>query len=159
MAIDLSALMTQTVDGPMSTNITPVPEGDYVARIDDSPEWLVLEEFEGKKESTKGKTFVRGTLYWLILDEGLKASMKRDVIRVRDPGFLDFRPDGSLDNGQDKNVWLGQRRAAFNLNDGQFQISMLKGLGPALIKVKQRADEKNPENKFSEVTRVAPLGR
>lgn len=153
---DANAFLNQTVDGPMATYLPPPPEGEYLARIGSEPDDVKIDSVPGKKDPSK--TYVRLTLMWDIIDEALKATLGRDRIRVRD-GFLLDTENGQLKSGPDDNTALGSRREAVGLNDGTFNISMLRGAGPAMIRLSHRADPNDPQRKYTEVSRVASLTR
>ena len=86
--------------------------------------------------------------------------LQRDKIRVRDQFFLDIDPiTGQLKNGPEDNVSLGQRREALGLNGvGAFSPSMLRGAGPAMVKIVHRPDDRDPTRKYAEIGRCARLG-
>lgn len=157
MTFDASAFLNQTVEGPMATNIAPPPEGEYLARVGAEEDDVKVEAFPGKKDPSK--TFYRVTLVWDIIDEALKAKLERDTIRVRDQFFLDVdSTTGVIKTGPDDNVALGQRREALNMNDGTaFALGSLRGKGPAIIRIKHRADENDPQRKYAEIARVVRM--
>lgn len=149
----IDALLNQTVEEPLETRITPVPEGDYIAQPDGPP---TLESFQGKKDPSK--SFIRLTMIWDIQDEGLKASLNRTEVKVRQQFIIDLDSNGKLATGPDKNVRLGQLFEAGGLNAGGASIAQLGNIGRCLIRVKQRADESDPETKYSEVSKVVKAG-
>ena len=67
--------------------------------------------------------------------------------------------DGVVRFGKNQNWKLGQVREAVSQNsDGEpWNPSMLKNAGPALLKVKQKADKNDPSKMNSNVVSVAPL--
>ena len=158
MTFDATAFMNQTVEGPMATFVAPPPEGEFMARVGSEEDDVKIDTFAGKKDPSR--TFVRMTLVWDIIDENLKAQLQRDKIRVRDQFFLDIDPiTGQLKNGPEDNVSLGQRREAVGLNDGSpFSIPMFRGRGPAMLRIRHRANDKDPQIKYAEVARVVKLG-
>ena len=158
MTFDASALLNQTVEGPMATQVKPIPEGEYMARIGSEEDDVKIESFAGTKDPSK--TYYRLTLMWEIIDENLKAALERDKITVRDQFLLDVDPiSGQLKTGPDDNVSLGQRREAVGMNDGSpFSIPMFRGKGPAMLRIRHRANDKDPQIKYAEVARVVKLG-
>lgn len=158
MTFDATAFMNQTVEGPMATFVAPPPEGEFMARVGSEEDDVKIDTFAGKKDPSR--TFVRMTLIWDIIDENLKAQLQRDKIRVRDQFFLDIDPiTGQLKNGPEDNVSLGQRREALGLNGvGAFSPSMLRGAGPAMVKIVHRPDDRDPTRKYAEIGRCARLG-
>jgi hypothetical protein len=153
---DLDAFMSTTIDSPMATYNPPAPEGEVLARVGDAQDDLKVESIQGKKDPTK--TYVKITMMWDVIDEAYKLAAGRDKIRVRDSFLLDTE-NGQLKTGPEANVALGSRRAALGLNDGSFNINMLRGAGPAMIRISHRADPNDNSRKYAEVSRVAPLGR
>lgn len=153
---DADAFMNQTVEGPMATYLPPPPEGEYMARIGTEADDLKIESIQGKKDPTK--TYVRLTLMWEIIDEALKAALGRDKIRVRDGFLVDVDPmTGLLKTGPEDNTALGSRRDALNLNDGSFNIGMLRGAGPCMVRISHRADPNDPVRKYAEISRTAKM--
>lgn len=147
------AFLNQTAAGPMSTAIVPCPEGEFKFIIDDSDKAIKFNEFT----SDKG-TFHTMEVLCKCLDENLKATLKRDNITVPIKMFLDLNADASgLDTSEGKNVQLGRLRAALDQNDGTWAPAMLKGKGPFMGKVTQRADKNDPTIKYAEITRVAKI--
>jgi hypothetical protein len=153
---DFSALLNQNVDAPMSTQMKAVPEGEYLARIED----FKLDSIPVKKGERAGTDLPMLRITWSILDEGLLNSLEREKVTVRQDMFLDIDPlTGGLDTTEGKNTRLGQLRLALGQNDPgkTWNLAHLRGAGPAYIKVSIRSDEKDPERKFNDVVRVAPL--
>lgn len=153
------AFLEQTTEAAMSTSMTVCPEGEYMARVGSEPGDVKAESIQGKKDPTK--TYVQVTLMWEILDENVKAALKREKLTVRDRFFVDRDSvTGMLAVGPDVNVTLGARRAALGLNtDAPFNIGMLRGAGPAMIKVKNTSDERDKTRKYAEVERATALQR
>lgn len=161
MSFDADTFLTQTIDAPLSEFVEPIPEGDYPAMIDDFDSSAVEQvEFTYKKGPNAGSpgTMTKLTINWVIQDEALKARLDRDKVTARQQIILDIADNGGLDFGKGKNVTLGQLRAAVGQNAaGAWSIMNLRGAGPAMIHVGHRQDKNNPERKYAEVTRVAPL--
>lgn len=155
MTFNAEDFMSQTVSGPMSTSLPLVPEGEYRATIGVEADDVKLELIQGKKDPTK--TYPRLTLLWKITGENVNQSLARETITVRDQFLLDTTDSGQLDTGEGRNVSLGQRRAAVNLNDGPFSLQNFRGAGPALIRVTHRSNPNDPSVKYAEVSRVVAL--
>lgn len=149
---DYSHLLQQSVEAPLATQMEPVPEGEYLARIEDLD--LGVAEWNDKN-SGEPRSAPRLTLTWDVIDEGLKANLGREKITVRQQFLLDVTPSGQLDTGKDRNVRLGRVAEAVGLNGVGFQLPQLKGSAPALIRVRHRADRDDPEIKYPEVATVA----
>ena len=144
--------LNQTTAEPMATSFQLIPEGEYLARLGTEPDDIKVESVQGKKDPSK--TYVRLTLQWDILDENLKQALGRDRIRIRDQFLIDVdSTTGLLEFGPDRNISLGQRRAALKLNDGTFSLAMFRGAGPAMIRV-----GRDSTGKYAEVSRVVAIG-
>lgn len=148
------AFLNQTASAPMATSVTPCPEGEFKFVIDDSDKAIKFNEFT----SDKG-TFHTMEVLCNCLDDGVKAKLGREKVMVPIKMFLDLDASGSgLSTEPDKNVQLGKLREALGQNDGSpWAPAMLKGKGPFMGKVTQRADKDDPTIKYSEIKRVARL--
>jgi hypothetical protein len=151
------SFLEQTTGAAMATSMTVCPEGEYLARIGDEPDAVTATSIQGKKDPTK--TYVQVTVLWEILDENLKATLKRTSIKVRDRFFVDIDPVTKLlAVGPDVNVTLGARREALGLNsDAPFSIGMMRGKGPAMVKVVNTTDERDKTRKYAEIARATRL--
>lgn len=145
--MDLSHLLNAAPTEALATQMTPVPEGDWMASIDD---------LTFKQVKTKNGDRPVMTVTWEIHDEGLKAQMDREQIMVRQDLWLDLDETGGLATGQDMNVALGRLRQVFGQNEPGVPLGALKGTGRVLIHVKHRKVE-GRDGVFQEVDRVAPL--
>ena len=155
MTFNAEDFLSQSVEGPMSTRIAPVPEGEYEATIGSEQNDVSVEMIQGRKDPAK--QYPRLTLLWKIRNQPINQELGRDEITVRDQFLLDVNADGQLDTGPDRNVYLGSRREAVGLNDGAFSPAQFRGAGPALIRVTHRSNDKDPSIKYAEVSRVVPL--
>ncbi len=158
MTFDATAFMNQTVDAPMATYVAPPPEGECLARVGSEEDDVKIESFPGKKDPSK--TYVRVTLMWDVVDEAYKALAGRETIRIRDQFLLDIDDvTNQIKTGPEDNVALGQRREALGLNTSMgFSLSQLRGAGPAMIRIKHRADDRDPQRKYAEIGRVVKMG-
>ncbi len=158
--LDASAFLDQTVDGPLSTSVPAVPEGEYKMMISgdgDITTWFGEATWKDKLtgEDRSSPTL---TIPVEILDDTLRQSMKRDKVTSRIKMFLDMTPDKKLDTSEGKNVRLGALRAALGQNEGSgWTFARLKGAGPFIGRVTQRSDQKDPSIKYDEVSRVSKL--
>lgn len=147
--MDFSHLLNAPVPGAMETQYTPVPEGDYLARI---------ENLEVRSVETKNGVSPVARLTWVILDESLRASMERDQIQVYQDLWLDLDTTGALSRGKDKNVGLGRVRRAVGQNDtADWNLGLLKGSTPCMVHIGHRQDKNDPERIYAEVKRVASV--
>jgi hypothetical protein len=155
---DASAFLNQTVDGPMSTSIPAVPEGEYkmiVSSDGDIAEWFSTANWNDKNTG-EAKSVPTVTIPVEIVDDALRAKLGREKVTCRIKMFLDMK-DGKLDTSEGKNVRLGALRAAVGQNVPGWNFAQLKGAGPFIGRVTQTSDKKDPEIKYSEVTRVSKL--
>ena len=123
-------LLNATSTQPMSTELPPVPEGDYLAMVS---------KLNIREPKTEGQSPILEN-YWKIDDPKNSAAHNRTV---RQSIFLDMAPDGkTLKDGPSDNIGLGRVRKALGQNNkGQkWNIRMLEG-GVARIHVKHRAGE------------------
>lgn len=160
MSFDPESFMQQTVDAPMATEFLVVPEGEYQAIIGDfDSDAFKSFDFTYKKGPRAGEpgSMTVFNCPFKIQDAALKASMERDEVTAYGRFTLDFEADGSLSTKEGRNVTLGQLRAAVGQNQPGWTFSQLRGQGPVMVKVTHRSDDKNPERKYAEVTRVAPI--
>lgn len=155
MSFNAEAFLNQTIEEPMSTKTLVCPEGEFRAFVDDGDKAIQFREFAGKDGNPPSFQCV---VLFSILDESVKTFLKREKALVPMNVWLDMKEDGSgLDLSEGKNVGLGRLRKALNQNSGAWSPLMMKGKGPVMIKVGQRADKNDPEVKYAEVTRVAGI--
>lgn len=154
---DADTFMNETIDEPMATALQSVPEGEYVAFIGDfTSEAFKTIEFKDKNGQDQTRQVLE--IPFLIDDDNLKAQLGREQVTHRESFWLDFDANGKLDTGPDKNVSLGKLRAALNQNgNGPWSPAMLKNMGPLRIVIKTRADKKDPEKKYTNITKYAPI--
>jgi hypothetical protein len=133
MTIDLKQFMNTTFSGGSNaTARRPVPVGEYKAVIDD----VELETFPGKKDPSK--TYLRCTVSYNILDEGVKKALDRKadqkVVAV-DGWLVDLTDAGDIDFGPDRNTNLGKLREATGCNKPGDEWSF-PGFKGKVVKVK-----------------------
>lgn len=146
---DKESFLNSTVTGANETKVTPVPEGEYTAMIDD------LDIRTGEKD---GKPWASLSIKWYIPDEQLKALLGMEHPTVTDSIFLDME-NGKLAFGPNKNVRLGRIREAAGQNDPKkpWSFAMLKGAGPVKIKVGSRPATDGSGDSYPTVERVAKV--
>jgi hypothetical protein len=140
-----------TVETPFETHRTTLPPKDnYLGVIDN----IVTRVVETKGQGAR----VVLDVTWEILDDEVKAQLNLPKATVRQTVWLDFDETGKLARGINQNIQLGQIRDAVGQNTpGAWAPRLLKGAGPARLKVSERPDEKNPTIKYNDVDRVARL--
>lgn len=149
---DADAFMNQTIDAPMETGLAGVPEGEYVAMIGD------FDSSAFKTIRTKNGDRPVLEIPFMINDDALEAKMGRKMSH-RETYWLDFDDNGKLAVGPDKNTRLGSLRKALGQNvAGQpWSPSMLRNMGPLRIAIKTTTDKNDPEKKYTNITRYAPI--
>lgn len=140
-------LLSSSVSGAMSTNLAPIPEGEFHAVITD----VVLRDFTYRKGENSGMTGYALDVSWEINDDQVREQLKRTPT-VRQSMILDLNGD-SLDLSEGRNVALGRLRKATNQNEPgkPWSPNMLKG-AVAIIQTKQRMDG---DTIYTDVARVA----
>lgn len=145
--LDPDQFLSGSVNGAMSTAITPVPEGEFQAVATD----VTLREFEYRRGDKAGTTGYALDVTWEISDDNVRTQLGRTPT-VRQSMILDLNGD-ALDMSDGKNVGLGKLRKAVGQNqEGRpWSPVMLKG-AVAVIQVKQRMDG---DTIYTDVARVA----
>ena len=140
-----------------STELLPVPDGDYTAVSDPITEKSFI-QFDIKNGDRAGQKGLMLKLMWNINDEGgqLKELLGR-APKVVQTIMLDVKPDGTLEFGKGRNVELGRTREALGQNgNGQpWAFSMLGGK-VAKIDVKTSINPKDQKS-YTNATKVAKL--
>jgi len=142
---DPDTFLGQEVDAPMPTRYPTIPDGDYVGSISK----IAAREFSDN---------IVLDVTWELQDAELAEQIGMDRITVRQSVFLDVDADGTVAEGDNKNVSLGRLRSALNQNDGTpWNFNMLVGAGPATVHVVSKPAKDDPETIYNNVTRVNPL--
>jgi hypothetical protein len=144
---DPNAFLNATIEEANSTEMTPVPEGEYLAIADK----VTVVPWQKKDGSDSG---LKLQIIWDIQDENVKALLERSKITVRQDQMLDLTETGGLALGKGQNVGLGRLRTAVGLNEpGQpFSFAMIQGQ-VAKVLVKHRMGDQ-AEQIFAEVRGV-----
>lgn len=132
------------------TKIIPVPVGEYLAVVKE----VKVRPWQSKADPSKAGIAL--DLQWTIDDHGVKQTLGRDEVNVKQGVMLDLTEGGGgLDMGKGKNIGLGRLREACGLNTpGQpFSVTMLTGR-MARIKVEHRVDGENLYAEVKQVTRA-----
>jgi hypothetical protein len=141
--------LDMTVTDSNDTKTIPVPAGEYIAIVEE----VKCRQWQSKKDpSMSGLTL---DIQWSLDDAGVKETLGRDKVTVKQGIMLDITDSGGLDMGKGRNVGLGRLRDALGLNvPGQpFSFSMLSGR-VAKVKVEHRIDG---DNLYAEVKGVAKM--
>jgi len=116
------------VEGEMSTEFTPIPEGEFNAIV------------SGVK-AREAKGHVMLDVSWDIDDAAVAEATQRDKNTARQTLFLDMTESGGMDMGKGKNIQLGKLREALGQNGpGAWSPSMLEGK-VAKVKIAHRMYE------------------
>jgi len=156
-SFDADVFMNTTVDEPMATALSSVPDGEYVAMIGDfdSSAFKTI-NYKDKDGNPVSRQVLE--LPFLIDDAALKAQLGREQVSHRETYWLDFTADGRLDTGPDKNVSLGKLRDVLGQNtNAPWAPGMLRNMGPLRIKIVTRQDKKNPDKSYTNITKYAPI--
>lgn len=160
---DASTFMQQTVDGPLETEYTLVPEGEYLMTIDDFDEKAFEKiEFEYKKGDKAGTpgTMTKFNVPFVVQDDKVKQELARDKVVVTKQIILDLDDAGGLSKDKNKNIELGRIRQAAGQNDsGPWSPANLRGAGPMMGKIVHREFERKDgtKGKRAEIDRVVRI--
>lgn len=136
-----------TLDEPLSTVATPVPEGTYRGQVDN----VTARRIDGPTPR------IICEVTWELLDEAVRAELERDKVTVRQDIWLDLDSNGALDKSKGKNVGLGRLREALGQNEmSGWTFSSMKGQ-MATVRVSHRSDKDDPTIKYAQVARVTAL--
>jgi hypothetical protein len=156
---DADAFMSTNVDAPLHTSLQSVPEGEYTAMIGDFDSTAFRTVTVSNK--TPGLSQDRPVLDipFIIQDDALKLRLGREQVTHRETFWLDMTAGGTLDTGPDKNVRLGQLRAALSQNSPgvPWKPSDLRNMGPVRIVIKTTTDKNDPDRKYTNVTKYAKI--
>lgn len=159
---DVNAFLNSTAQ-PMATKFEVPPEGEFKMMIGDDAKMLAPKEIKWTDSDGKDRVFHQMELYASVLDDKVKQQLGRDKVLVRMRVNLDFVA-GSLeagkpvlDNGVNKNVFLGQIRDALGQNTADWTPAKLLNAGPFIGKISHTSDKKNPSIKYADVTKVAKI--
>ena len=145
---DVSKIMATTFEDANSTQSIPVPEGEYLARV---------EKVDVRVINTKNGDRAILTVVWVPEDSDgrIKTATGRDRASVKQDLFLDLTPESNLDMGKGMNSRLGVLREALSQNTPgrPWGFNMLVG-NMARILVTHRQTDDGP---FADVKSVTKL--
>lgn len=148
---DPATFLDATVSQPFTAR-SPLPEGDYVAVVND----VVSRNWTGVKDPTKSGvaldvTFTVEVPFDLQKELGLATSS----LKMTDSILLDLTLNGAIDDGPGKNRKLGQYREAVDLNKKGDEFTIRQLVGKNLkVKVKHNIWEGKIQEKVSGVTKL-----
>jgi hypothetical protein len=157
MSFDPDAFMNMPAD-PMKTNYENIREGEFLFMIEE----VKFDEMKWNDKNTGEPRSVPLLRLTCVLMDGNggaeeKARLGRDKLTVRADLTLDLDSNGKMDGGPNKNVKLGQLRAALGQNTPGWTPSQFQGAGPFVGKVTHRSDKNDPTKKYAEISRFAPV--
>lgn len=157
MSFDPNAFMNMPAE-PMKTTYENVKEGEYVFMIEE----VKFEEMKWTDKNTgepRSAPLMRLNCVMMDSKGGAeeKARLGRDKIIVRADMTIDTNSSGGFDFGPNKNVKLGQLRAALGQNNAGWTPAALQNAGPFIGKVTHRADKSDPQKKYAEISRFASI--
>ncbi len=157
MAFNADQFASAAVD-PLPTQYEVVPEGEFPFIIDSDPKQLTPRHIKwNDKDTGEAREFYQLELNCLCQDDKIKAKLGRDRVPVRLRINLDLNENGGLAVGANKNVMLGQLRAALNQNTPGWTPAALLGAGPFIGKVAHSSDKKDATKKYADISRVAKV--
>lgn len=147
MSFDKEAFLATSIEGELETSYTPLPDDDYEGFIDD------IEVGEINDDPVLFLTIA-------LTDQKAVEFMEREKPTIRETVFLDINENGGLEMGKNKNVKLGQYRAAAGQNTGKpWAPGQLRGAGPLLLKIVRKPDKDDPEKVYNRIVKVTAAGR
>ena len=153
--LDPSLFLSTTTTESTSTQLDPVPKGEFLA-LSEPVTQESFQSFDIKKGENAGKKGWRLNVVWKITDEAAGEYKGR---KVRQQLWLELTSDGAgIDMGKGKNISLGRLREALgqNTNGQPWNPSML-GSQPARISVVQRLDDNDSSKIYNDVEAVAKI--
>jgi len=108
--IDANQFMNAVFTEANATRRSPVPPGEYKGVVED----VSLETIQGRKDPSK--QYLRCNITWALDDSSLRSLYGRDRVTIVDSFLIDLTETGSLDFGENRNITLGQRREALDMN-------------------------------------------
>jgi hypothetical protein len=163
MTFNPETFMQSTVDAPLSTEYLLVPEGEFVATIDDfDSSAFEQQDFTDKKGAKAGTpgSMTKFNIPFVIQDDKVKQEMSRDKVVITKQVILDLDENERLLTDKGRNVELGRVRAAAGQEDKTpWGFMDLRGAGPMMIKVVHRTFDRKDGTKGTraEVDRVVKI--
>lgn len=149
---DKETFLSAEVTGANDTTYPTIPPGEYPAIA----KKLDSRQFPGTQDPTKIYTSL--DIIWAIDDVGVKEATGLPEPTCRQSIFLDLNEAGQLDMREKKNVQLGRLREALGLNDPEKAFSFAQIAGqPAIVRIEHSPNKNDPENPYSNVTKVAQV--
>ena len=144
---DPNAFLDQVIEEVGSTEIIPIPAGEYMATIDKTE----IAQWSKRDDPTISGLKLKVT--WSLEDQAVRELLNREKVTVVQDIMLDMTDTGSLDMGKGRNVELNRLRAAIDLNVSGFSFNQLDGR-MARITVKHDPDKTDPQKFYTRVKSV-----
>ena len=144
---DPNAFFDQVVESAGSTEVVPIPAGEYLATIDKK------EVAQWSKKDDPSISGLKLKVTWSLEDQPVRDLFGRDKVTVVQDIMLDLTDHGTLDMGKGRNVELNRLRAAVDLNVSGFSFHQLDGR-MARVTVKQDQDRNDPQKFYARVKAV-----
>jgi hypothetical protein len=162
---DPSLFMQETIDVPLDTEFKQVPPGEYKAMVGDfTSEAFKQYEFEYKRGPRQGQpgTMTKFGCPFVLDAPQVAADLNREKVLAYKDYILDIDDGGRIETGINKNVELGQLRAAAGQKDRTpWSIGMLANSGPLMVRVVHESikdkEGKDTGKKRAVVDKVAPI--
>ena len=144
---DPNSFFEQVITEIGSTEVVPIPAGEYLATIDKK------EVTTWQKKDDPSVSGLKLKITWSLEDQAVRDLLGRDKVVVSQDIMLDITETGSLDMGKGRNVELNRLRAAVDLNVSGFSFHQLDGR-MARVTVKQDQDKNDPQKFYARVKAV-----
>jgi hypothetical protein len=151
---DIEALANAPADGPMSTERPVCPEGEYTMMVDTLGPNGIKDWFREIKRGDGSDALIIA-IPCVVLDDGVKAKLKRDKVIVPAEQWADLDA-GKLSSKEGDNVLIGQLRNALGQNNQPgWTLTALAGQGPFRGMVKHQAGQNGTFAKVNRVSKIA----
>ena len=144
---DPNSFFEQVITEVGSTEVVPIPAGEYLATIDKK------EVATWQKKDDPSVSGLKLRITWSLEDQAVRDLLSRDKVVVVQDIMLDTTETGGLDMGKGRNVELNRLRAAVDLNVSGFSFHQLDGR-MARVTVKQDQDKNDPQRFYARVKAV-----
>ena len=144
---DPNSFFEQVITEIGSTEVVPIPAGEYLATIDKK------EVTTWQKKDDPSVSGLKLKITWSLEDQAVRDLLGRDKVVVVQDIMLDTTETGGPDMGKGRNVELNRPRAAVDLNVSGFSFHQLDGR-MARVTVKQDQDKNDPQKFYARVKAV-----
>lgn len=143
--------LDQVYEEANDTKTIPVPEGEYLALVDD----VKARTWTSRDKMSSGISL---DVVFDVQDENAKAATGREKVVVRYSFSLDLDAAGRIDFGRGKNTKLGKLREVLDMNTPGVPFSFLNMKGRmAKVFVTQRPSE-DGQDIYNDIKSVSKVG-